>query len=298
MLIINSIIITNSILLVISLMLLHIFHFRGPYTIPFQVMFRYFTRYERFFMRFLFKILKTEFLYKNRLIRFIPEFISYFAANGAYPSVYTLQELERTINILYYTNGGQKTDSKSQFGILLRPCPCRDAQNNYSKKLPNVTDIIFTTNRKALPTGHDNIFISKPQLIRKLRQFDEAGLIHVVLGCCGEDGFGMNICNCHKSACFLLLAVLGRGFRRGLAKGPSIATSDETLCKGINECGKCLRRCPFKARIPKDGKSRVIADRCFGCGLCANTCESGATSMTYRADYEDIYFPLSWLRSK
>ncbi|NVM54879.1 MAG: hypothetical protein HWN66_14340 [Candidatus Helarchaeota archaeon] len=291
-----SIIGSSGFIILISLVILHIFHFRGPYLLPFQKVFRYFTRYEHYVLRFMFILLNTDILYKNRLIRFIPEFISYFFANGAYPSIYTLQELIQIINIIYKKNGGSG-NSATKFGILLRPCPCRDAQRNYSKTLPNVTDVLLTNNVQALSKGRDNVFISKNQLIKKLRKFDEIGLIHVVLGCCGEEGHGINICNCHKSACFPLKAILARGFRRGLAPGPSIATCDLEKCKGIDDCGKCLTRCPFHARIVKDRKGEVIADSCYGCGLCANTCESGATQMIPRAGYKNSYFPLQWIRS-
>jgi len=246
----------------------------------------------------MFKILKSEILYKNRLIRFIPEFISWFAANGVRPTVYTLPELERIINILYAHNKHNNTANAANFGILLRPCPCRDAQRKYSTKLPNVTDVLFTNNVQDLPKGRNNVFISKDQLLSKLRRFDELGLVHIVLGCCGVEGFGINICNCHKSICFILLAVLGRDMKRGLKPGPSIASCDPKLCKGIEECGKCLTRCVFHARIEKDGKGAVIPENCYGCGLCATTCESGATKMIPRTNYKEIYFPISWINHK
>ncbi len=279
----------NGLLISLSLIILHIFHMRGPYKLPLMNFFRFFTRYERFFMRFMFKLLKNDNLYKNRLIRFIPEFVAYFAANGAQPNIYTLQQLENVVEILYQQNGGSEN-----FGVLFRPCPCRDAQRNYSKTLPNITDILFTTNAQALRKNRDNIFVSKKVLLRKLREFDEKGLIHVVLGCLGQEGHGINICNCHKSACFLLQAIVGRGFRRGLNPGPSIAVCDQSHCKGIEDCGKCLTRCPFHARINENGKGGILADRCFGCGLCANSCDSGATQMTPRPGYKETYFPLEW----
>ncbi|MHA1279647.1 MAG: hypothetical protein ACTSRC_10795 [Candidatus Helarchaeota archaeon] len=290
---IKSFIPLDALFITISFIVLHIFHFRGSYTLPFPPFLRYFTRLERFFMRLMFKVLKSDKLFSNRLIRVIPEFISWFAANGARPKVYTLQELEHFINAVYKYRGKTATKQMTQYGILMRPCPCRDAQQKYSKTLPNVTDVLFTNNKKALPQGRDNIFISKNQLIKRLRRFDEKGLVHIVLGCCGLEGFGINICNCHKSVCFILLAKLGRDIRRGLDPGPSIAVCDSNLCKGIDECGKCLTRCVFHARIQKNGKGAVIPELCYGCGLCANTCESGATTMQARSRYKESYFPLS-----
>ena len=131
-------------------------------------------------------------------------------------------------------------------------------------------------------------------MLKKLRQFDEVGLVHIVLGCCGIEGYGINICNCNKSVCFILLAYLVRDIKRGLAPGPSIATCDSMVCKGIDECGRCLTRCVFHARDIKDGKGSVLSERCMGCGLCSNTCESGATRMKARKISKEIYFPLNW----
>jgi len=53
-------------------------------------------------MKLMFVILKNRILYKNRLIRFIPEFISYIAANGVRPVIYTLDELKKIIDKMYY----------------------------------------------------------------------------------------------------------------------------------------------------------------------------------------------------
>ncbi|HUX98753.1 MAG TPA: hypothetical protein VMV49_04310 [Candidatus Deferrimicrobium sp.] len=262
--------------------------------IPFLKIIRYFTRYEQYFMRFMFKMIKSEKLYRNRFIRFFPEFISFFAAKGVRPSIYTLQELEKVLNIIYQNHNN--SESLANYGILLRPCPCRDAQRKYSKNLPNVTDVIFTSNAQSLSKGPNNVFISTDQLFKKLRQFDDAGLVHLVLGCCGVDGTGINICNCHKSVCFVLQAYLARDIKRGITVGPSIASCNPELCEGIEKCGKCLTRCIFHARIEKDGKGAVIPENCVGCGLCANTCLSTATKMGPREHYIERYFPLNILR--
>ncbi|MHA1265895.1 MAG: hypothetical protein ACTSRS_11755 [Candidatus Helarchaeota archaeon] len=242
-------------------------------------------------MRFLFKFLKTDLFYRNRLIRFIPEFIAFFAASSTQPSIYTLQELERIIELIYKRNGGSK-----DFGILFRPCPCRDAQRQYSQVLPNITDVLFTTNNRTLRPSRDNIFVSKTILLKQLRKFDKIGLVHMVLGCLGEEGYGINICNCHISVCFVLQVIVKRGFQRGLNPGPSICTCDSTKCKGIADCGVCLTRCPFHARTVFQGKGAVRTDHCFGCGLCANSCETGATQMIPRKGYRPTYFPLQFVQ--
>lgn len=243
-------------------------------------------------MKFLFKILRTEFLYSNNLVRLIPEYVAYIATNGARPSAFTLQELKRILNVIY---GKNKKLSTQDPVLMIRPCPCRDAQHKYSEKLPNITDVVFTTNRKDYKIGPNNKFMTKEELFKKLDYFDEVGLVHIVLGCMGEMGGGVNICNCHKSVCFVLQAILGRDFKKGLRKGPSMASVDSTKCKGIKDCGICLTRCQFHVRGEMDGKGTIL-EQCYGCGLCANTCPDKATTMVPRSDWTPTYFPESWLR--
>jgi ferredoxin len=234
----------------------------------------------------MFILLKVNFLYKNRLTRFIPEFIGFFAASGIRPVCFSLQDLKKILNNIY-------PDTKKQMkDFIIRPCPCRDAQGIYSKEVPNVTDILFTTNKKDYPVNRDNLFLTKKETFDRLDHFDKKGLVHIVLGCMGISG--INICNCHKPICYVLQAVLVRGLKVGLRKGPSIATIDVDKCKGIDECGVCLERCVFRARNIIDGKGNVIAENCFGCGLCANSCPEGATVMKKRAHWHAYYFPKIW----
>ncbi|NHI92626.1 MAG: hypothetical protein EAX96_08990 [Candidatus Lokiarchaeota archaeon] len=290
----HSLIILNIFyLIIISLPILHIIHFRGNYKIPFPSIIRKFTRYEEFFMKLMFKILNLNFLYKYKSLRFIPEAISKLAGGIIQPSLYTLQELKATLNQIYKNNGDF---SECYSAILLRPCPCRDAQRNYSTKLPNVTDVLFTTNKKEIKKNKNNIFITKEQLFKRLDYFDEMGLMHIVLGCMGQEGYGLNICNCHKSVCFVLKAVIGRGIQGGLKKSSKIAVVNAEKCKGIEDCGKCLTRCQFNAREARDNKGAVIEEICYGCGLCANSCPEKATTMIARKHYHPGYIPIMWLK--
>ncbi|MHA1270611.1 MAG: hypothetical protein ACTSPY_12535 [Candidatus Helarchaeota archaeon] len=244
-------------------------------------------------MKFMFILLKKDQLYRNRLIRFIPEFFSYFAANGIRPVIYTLDELKKIINRIDHNYISLSNESPA---FLIRPCPCRDAQRKYSKKLPNITDILFTSNKKNFSETKNNRFITKSDLFKKLDYFDKKGLVHIVLGCMGVNGGGINICNCHKSVCFVLQAVLGRDMKRGLEKGPSVAVVDQNKCKGIEECGICLERCVFHARTVENGLGKVVLENCYGCGLCANSCPEHATIMVLRNNYTPTYFPLNWIK--
>ena len=289
----QSYFIFNLFILIISIPILHIFHIRGDNKIPFPSIFRKFTRYEEFFMKFMFKILRMDFLYKYKSLRFVPELIVKLARGTIQPSVFTSKQLKSVLNHIYSEHTNYSSDDKP---FILRPCPCRDAQSKYSRKLPNVTDVLFTANRnKDIKNTQNNKFITKAQLFKKLDYFEEKGLVHIVLGCMGQEGFGLNICNCHKSVCFVLKAVIGRGIKNGLKKSSKIATIDVNKCKGLDECGKCLTRCQFHAREGKNGKGYIVQENCFGCGPCASSCPEQATTMISREDYEANYFPIEWI---
>jgi heterodisulfide reductase subunit A len=67
-----------------------------------------------------------------------------------------------------------------------------------------------------------------------------------------------------------------------------VAVVDETACLGIEECGVCMARCPFDARVRRgepgagDGggsKANVDQSACFGCGICVATCRGGASAL-------------------
>jgi len=282
------------VLMLITFPILHIFHIRGDNKIPFPSLFRRFTRYEEFMMKLMFKILRMDFLYKYKSLRFIPELIVKLARGTIQPSIFSLEELKGVLNHTYSEHTNYSEDDKV---IILRPCPCRDALRKYSTTLPNVTDVLFTDNRnKDIKNTKNNIFITKAQLFKKLDYFEEKGLVHMVLGCMGQEGFGLNICNCHKSVCFVMMAVLGRGIKNGLTKSSKIATIDINKCKGPDECGKCLTRCQFHAREKENGKGSIVLDRCYGCGLCATSCPEQATTMIAREGYEPNYFPRAWLK--
>ena len=79
------------ILVLITIPILHIFHIRGDNKIPFPTIFRGFTRYEEFFMKLMFKILRSDFIFKHKAFRPIMELISKLAGGLIQPSVFSLE---------------------------------------------------------------------------------------------------------------------------------------------------------------------------------------------------------------
>lgn len=44
---------------------------------------------------------------------------------------------------------------------------------------------------------------------------------------------------------------------------------DDSLCKG---CTNCIKKCPTEAIRVRNGKARIINERCIDCGECIRTC--------------------------
>ncbi len=88
------------------------------------------------------------------------------------------------------------------------------------------------------------------------------------------------ICNCCICCCGVLIGAMASG-RPFDAMSPSRfrATVDQNLCTG---CQTCMERCPFdaiemvKVAGSKKMKARVIAEKCFGCGVCVVGCKDKA----------------------
>ena len=46
-------------------------------------------------------------------------------------------------------------------------------------------------------------------------------------------------------------------------------TLDRDLCRG---CINCVKRCPTEAIRVRDGKAKILSDRCIDCGECIRIC--------------------------
>lgn len=56
-----------------------------------------------------------------------------------------------------------------------------------------------------------------------------------------------------------------------------------TLAAKCRDCYRCVRKCPVKAILVKDGQAYIDEDRCIFCGTCTKECPQSAK--TYRQDY-------------
>lgn len=62
-------------------------------------------------------------------------------------------------------------------------------------------------------------------------------------------------------------------------KGKYIESTDFEVC---NDCGICIDKCYFGARMLNSTKFEVEQEKCYGCGLCVQSCPIGAITMVSR----------------
>lgn len=228
------------------------------------------ARYEHIIMRVIDSLAGWDWLYDHRVTKWAVDTLSHAVMDVTHGEVLTLAESRELIESI--CEGGHT--------VAVGTCPCRRARNELSDDLPNNTDMVFGDWADSYLDTYPGLYraLSQDEAKRLVEQFDECGFLHQVYGFGGRPGAAFVLCNCDKSVCIPLLAQRSRGYQ-AFHKGRSLAAVSDA-CLGVEQCGACLARCPFGAREVVDGRSIVIEDDCFGCGLCVPTCKGGATTLS------------------
>ncbi len=230
-------------------------------------------------MRILDRLLKVKLIKRSKFLQLL---IVKIVSSLIQCEVYTLDECLKLMDAIY------KDYPNVYVGI--RICPCRQARGLYDKNgLPNITDLYFAYSKTpgVIKDIRYTTFISLKQAKELLIKFDKLGLAHTLFGNCGNiiDGaFGLAICNCKREYCIPLDVAQKLDLTKELYINPhNMAIIDQDKCLGGDNCGKCLEICNFEARMidKSNGKIKIINDKCYGCGLCANHCPKGANTMKF-----------------
>jgi NAD-dependent dihydropyrimidine dehydrogenase PreA subunit len=168
--------------------------------------------------------------------------------------------------------------------IVVQPCDCRRLGQNCERP---VETCIFMDDlaRGALDRGYGRE-LSHQEAKELLRWADRRGLMHTSDNEWRTHGLHA-ICNCCACDCYPFRAGQELGSKGIWPKSRYVAVYNQQAC---NLCGACVQRCHFDAFyrdgsiVQHQGKTKEIIrydpDRCWGCGLCANTCPSGAIIMS------------------
>ena len=163
--------------------------------------------------------------------------------------------------------------------IYLWPCNCRAMMGKCEK--PVVTCLRFSNDRGI---GWE---VSAERAKEIIREANRKGLMQSgETGLDAEGNITGALCNCCADCCYphLLADRLDAAGYFPLSRYVARHSADE--CTG---CGRCFKRCPFKAfRVvrPEPGKGssskpqvELDPERCRGCGLCATGCPEEAIKM-------------------
>jgi ferredoxin len=167
--------------------------------------------------------------------------------------------------------------------IVVQPCDCRRLGQNCDR--PVETCIWMDEGAlEALDRGHGRR-LAKAEAKDLVRWADKKGLMHTADSEWQTRGLHA-ICNCCACDCYPFRVAKELGSKGFWPKSRYIAVHD---AQGCDLCGACVKRCHFDAFyhdgtwIKVDGKAKKNVlydpDKCWGCGLCANTCPSEAIAM-------------------
>ena len=166
--------------------------------------------------------------------------------------------------------------------ISVTKCTCRLSMRQCDRPLEACLQVNKAADYNiARGTGRP---LDKDEALQLLKDFEEAGLIHVTMNRAEADNFICNCCPC----CCQTMPVLLKGGIHVIDPSRFVASIDPDECSG---CGACHERCYFGAISWSDGEgsvSLVDSGKCMGCGLCLVTCPDEAIELNETREPEFV----------
>jgi len=175
---------------------------------------------------------------------------------------------------------------KSRYIYLMNKCMCRDS--NHCNNYPSELGCIFLgRGTLKIPEGMGRM-ITPDEAAEHLRRCRQAGLVHLIgrdkidsvwLGTGAKENL-LSICSCCECCClWKMLPQLNESINSTVTKMPGVQLIlHEERCTG---CRTCIKKkiCYVGAIFIGDGKARIDANLCKGCGRCVETCPSQAIEL-------------------
>ena len=123
--------------------------------------------------------------------------------------------------------------------------------------------------------------ISREEAMKVIREAEEDGLVHFSYNV--QEGHAF-VCNCCSCCCGGLRGIREFNAPQMVAKSNYVAVIDTDGCTA---CGVCAdERCPVDAIVMENGASRVIDERCIGCGACTTSCPTESVRLVRKPESE------------
>jgi len=186
--------------------------------------------------------------------------------------------VESEPGVLPYQKVYEMIDQASVVGI--GTCACRDLERKCDA--PREACMLFDETCTYLVERGFGRYISKGELKEKLKEFDEAGLVHQINNVQERLTF---VCNCCTCCCGLLRMSLEWGNPPVFTTSGFTPVVDAELCNG---CGICAEeRCPVQSIEVVDERAVVHRELCIGCGLCVTGCPEEALRLEKVMEYSE-----------
>jgi Pyruvate/2-oxoacid:ferredoxin oxidoreductase delta subunit len=159
--------------------------------------------------------------------------------------------------------------------MAVQDCVCRTEYKRCDKPV-EVCLLLNEVADKSVSRGQAR-HVSLTEAGNILRHANENGLIHLTLYM--PDHRVYALCSCCSCCCHDLQIMKLFDRKDLVVRSEYVAVTDAEICI---DCGQCIERCMFGARISRDGTMEYHAEECLGCGLCVTVCPVQATSMQTR----------------
>ena len=159
--------------------------------------------------------------------------------------------------------------------IVALECPCRSVRASPCQPL-DVCLIVGEPFASFILDHHPRRarWITPEEAVGILRAEDERGHVHHAFFKDAMLGRFYAICNCCACCCGAMQA--HQNGTPMLAASGYVSRVDAELCVG---CGLCADSCQFCAISVLDGVAVVEAGSCMGCGVCVSQCVEGAVAL-------------------